>query len=199
MLSSTLKTNAELVQIISSIGLGAFSIVQASFLAYIAYQKWVTNNKKYKLDLYNEKIQIYFDALDLYNELISSGRLNKNVFRQFIKSKLASRYLFSDDISIFNTLDNMHDVALRIDAYRERIDTDPNPDVESTKAFQADLAWCTTTIDEFGKTMTKYLNQGSSEFRVNKLNAVNLNPFRGKDIKGLDAPSPPQFPGELNQ
>lgn len=156
-------TSAELVEIISSIVLGLFSIVQGSFLAFIARQQWVTNDKKLKLDLYNKRFEVYSDTIDFYQETISGEvEVSKDVHRQFIKSKNASKYLFSKDPSIYDTLDEMHEKSFKIKGFRKawgNFQTDAKPDVKSTEAFQSDLRWCNKAMENLHIKLARFLNQ----------------------------------------
>lgn len=115
---------------IQKIASGSFPIVQALFLAYIAYQQWVTNDKKFKLDLYSKRFQVYLDALDYWIEVKTlagrSGQVNAQLVdasTKFARSIQASRYLFSKDLSVHTTLNNIYIDLQKIINYYQKPNT----------------------------------------------------------------------------
>lgn len=94
-------------------------IIMAIFLGYIAYQQMRTNRDKLKLDLYNKRYEIYTDTLKLYHELNESEGSTTETLRKFIDSKEASKFLFSNDESIYNILNEIHKNSFKINAYKK--------------------------------------------------------------------------------
>jgi len=96
-----------------------FPFVLSAFLAYIAYQQLITNKNKLKLDLYNKRFEIYEDTLKLYHELDEENGSTKETMRKFIGSKEASKFLFSNDPSIYSLLNEIHKESFKINACKE--------------------------------------------------------------------------------
>jgi len=96
-----------------------FPFVLSAFLAYIAYQQLITNKNKLKLDLYNKRFEIYEDTLKLYHELDEENGSTKETMRKFISSKEASKFLFSNDPSIYNLLNEIHNESFKINACKK--------------------------------------------------------------------------------
>jgi hypothetical protein len=137
------------------------------FLAYIAHQQLQTSKKKLKLDLYNKRFEIYIDLLKYHQELndLSSGEeVNKEIQRNFIKSKEASYYLFSEDRSIYDLLEGVNGSAAQIVGLKKlsQIERDTVGDKELSNMIKVSnnaFIRLRKSVVEIKDKMTTYLNQ----------------------------------------
>ena len=134
--------------------------IMAVFLAYIAYQQMAINRKKLALELYNKRFKVYSDTLCFYQELVE-GDVSKEVHRAFIGSKAASKFLFSQDPSIFELLDTMHSESFKsIGFKRHGKEWEGTPDYfETAKVSQETIFWLGKQITLLKNKMAPYLNQ----------------------------------------
>lgn len=136
------------------------SILMAGFLAYIAYQKLVTNRNKLKFDLYIKRFEVYSVSLIFYQELTAAGA-SKELVREFIEKKEAAKFLFSTEPSIYSLLNEMHDKSFKINAVKtNRDDSAISPaamDLLVKNATEA-TSWFGSAIEDLSKKMEKFLN-----------------------------------------
>mgnify|MGYP006957109987 CR=1 FL=1 len=136
------------------------SAIMAAFLAYIAYQQMAINKRKLNLDLYNKRFSVYTDTLRFYQELFDE-EVSQEAHRSFIASKEASRFLFSEDPSIFELLDLMHSESFKITGFKQHgkeISVTPEF-VEGFKISQETFFWFGKQLTELKNKMSPYLNQ----------------------------------------
>jgi len=122
-------------------------IVMATFLGYIAYQQMRTNRDKLKLDLYNKRYGIYKDTLKFYHELNESNGATTETLRKFIDSKEASKFLLSDDSSIYEILNGVHEKSFKINALKK-----------NDNYYQSDQKIFNDIIPILHKKLQKYLS-----------------------------------------
>ncbi|WP_144409075.1 hypothetical protein [Photobacterium halotolerans] len=132
----------------------------AAFLAYIAYQQMAINKRKLNLDLYNKRFSVYTDTLRFYQELVGE-KVSQETHRSFIASKEASRFLFSEDPSIFKLLDLMHSESFKITGFKKHgKELSRTPEfVKGVEISQEKLFWFGEQLTELKNKMSPYLNQ----------------------------------------
>lgn len=131
------------------------SVIMAAFLAYIAYQQMAINKRKLNLDLYNKRFSVYTDTLRFYQELVD-GEVSQEAHRSFIASKEASRFLFSEDPSIFELLDLMHSESFKITGFKQH-----GKEISGTPEFAEGFKIAQETFFWFGKQLTELKNKMS--------------------------------------
>ena len=135
--------------------------IMSIFLGYIAYQQMRINEKKLKLDLYNKRFEVYSYTLKFQHELIDN-QLTSETRRKFIELKQASKFLFSLDDKIYESLNEIHNKSFKITGFRnesEKLKNHP----ESKKARQEceeALNWIINEINILDVKLSKYLNLG---------------------------------------
>lgn len=136
------------------------SAIMAAFLAYIAYQQMAINKRKLNLDLYNKRFSVYTDTLRFYQELVGE-EVSQETHRSFIASKEASRFLFSEDPSIFKLLDLMHAESFKITGFKQHgKELSGTPEfVKGFEISQETLSWFGKQLTELKDKMSPYLNQ----------------------------------------
>jgi hypothetical protein len=136
-----------------------FAIVLALVLAYVAYQQMVINRDKLRLDLYNKRFDVYTATLKFYQELIADG-ISSGTHKSFIEQKEASKFLFSQDISIYQLLDELHEKSFKVKAYKENKELKHSPElhVELAKESNDVVTWSDSAIKELSKKLEPYLN-----------------------------------------
>ncbi|EGR1171067.1 hypothetical protein CGJ07_21530 [Vibrio parahaemolyticus] len=137
-----------------------FAVLMALFLAYIAYQQLVTNRQKLKLDLYNKRFEVYTTTLKFYQELIGDG-VTSETHKDFIEKKEAAKFLFSEDASIYELLNELHEKSFKVKAFKgHREELESNPEIFS-KAAQESLEvvnWSVEAVKSLSGKLEKYLN-----------------------------------------
>lgn len=132
----------------------------ALFLAYIAYQQLVTNRQKLKLDLYNKRFEIYTTTLKFYQEIISNS-LTSETHKDFIEKKEAAKFLFSEDASIYELLDELNENSLIVKnfkKYRKEIESSPETLIKAQEEYQKVFSWLDKAVKSLSNKLEKYLN-----------------------------------------
>lgn len=131
----------------------------ALFLAYIAYQQLITNRQKLKLDLYNKRFEVYTATLKFYQELIGDG-VTSETHKNFIEKKEAAKFLFSDDISIYELLNELHVKSFKVKAFKEhRGELEPNPVISELAQESLEVVdWSNEAVKSLSGKLEKYLN-----------------------------------------
>lgn len=136
------------------------SAIMALFLAYIAYQQMAINKRKLNLDLYNKRFAVYSDTLRFYQELMEKD-ISQETHRAFIGSKEASKFLFSNDPSIYELLDLMHSESFKVIGFNRhgKEVSDTVQFVELYKGAIETHSWFEKKLQELKSKMEPYLNQ----------------------------------------
>ncbi|MBE9490987.1 MAG: hypothetical protein IMY67_11875 [Bacteroidetes bacterium] len=135
--------------------------IMAIFLAYIAWQQMLTNKNKFKLDLYNKRFEIYTDTLKFYQELMTE-EVTKSTHMNFINSKEASMFLFSQEPSIYKLLEQMHSESFKIIGFKKHgkeLSGSPEQFIKSNDNAQKTLQWFNDQMPILRNKMKIFLNQ----------------------------------------
>ena len=134
--------------------------ILAAFLAYIAYQQFLVNKNKLKLDLYNKRFEIYTITLQFYQELIADGATSET-HKEFIKQKEAAKFLFSEDLSIYSLLNEMHEKSFKVKAFKSnRCELEKYPE-QFDKVAKESLEvvnWLEVAIKDLNTKLSKFLS-----------------------------------------
>ncbi len=139
---------------------GYLPVVIAVFLAYIAYQQMRINKNKLKLDLYNQRFEVYASALQFYQEVISA-ECTKKEHRDFINKKESAYFLFSNNKYIYSILNEMHTKSFIINGFRntaEQLNSSPEVFLKAQKESEEALQWFEKVLDKLRDEMNTYLN-----------------------------------------
>lgn len=131
----------------------------ASFLAYIAYQQFLVNKNKLKLDMYNKRFEIYTITLQFYQELIADCATSETR-KEFIKQKEAAKFLFSEDLSIYSLLNEMHEKSFKIKVFksnRSELEKYPEQFDKVAKESLEVVNWLEVAIKELNTKLNKFL------------------------------------------
>lgn len=132
-------------------------VVMSVFLGYIAYQQLITNRNKLKLDLYNKRFSIYSDTLNFNHELNEENGSTTEMLRKFIDSKEASKFLFSDDPSIYDLLNKIHKESFKVNGYK-KISNYPASENKSFDNMHDALIFINNNIPVLQEKLQKYLS-----------------------------------------
>ena len=132
-------------------------VIMSVFLAYIAYQQLITNRNKLKQDLYNKRFEVYTDTLILYQELSDTEGTSKETLRRFISSKESSKFLFSNDPSIYELLNEVHHKSFKVNGVKKnKVEFTGNS--EAYKEMNEALNWLTAQLPILSQKLDKYLS-----------------------------------------
>lgn len=137
-----------------------FSGIMASFLAYIAYQQFLVNKNKLKLELYSKRFEIYTITLQFYQELITNGATSET-HKEFIKQKEAAKFLFSEDLSIYSLLNKMHEKSFKVKAFksnRSELEKHPEQFDKVAKESLEVVNWLEVALKELNTKLNKFLS-----------------------------------------
>ena len=93
--------------------------VIGAIAAHIAYQQWLTNRNKLRLDLYNKRFDVYSNTLNFCQSLskLEEGQPSTEFQEQhfaFIRSYREARFLFSKESEIHSNLKKIGEGAFAI-------------------------------------------------------------------------------------
>lgn len=133
--------------------------IMSIFLAYIAYQQMRINKEKLKLDLYNKRFEIYSCTLKFKLEL-ENNQLTSETHQKFIEVKNASKFLFSSDNKIYESLDEIHDKSFKITGFRnesEKLKNHPES-IKARQECEEAFKKIQHEFDILNVNLSKYLN-----------------------------------------
>jgi hypothetical protein len=82
--------------------------------AYIAWQQWRTNRNKLKLDLFDKRFQVFENIKKFIASILTSGRVEDGTEFQFLRDTKSVRFLFQDDATILNLIDEIYKKAIKL-------------------------------------------------------------------------------------
>ncbi|MCP9758484.1 hypothetical protein EGI20_04030 [Aquitalea sp. S1-19] len=155
----------ELFDYVVAIGPPFVTSVIATFVAFVAYQQWKTNQNKLRLDLYNRRFEVYSNTITFFQELsaLPPGDRSeefKEVQRAFIRSCRESQFLFSDESKIFEMLEKIHSDSFKVIGLKASGSSlAGDPELLSKMALDASaaLADFDASIKKIETAMSKYL------------------------------------------
>jgi hypothetical protein len=134
---------------------------------YIAFRQLETNKEKLRLDLYNKRFEILEKTIKFSQAISSYVKYNEenkfdDIFEDFIKAKIESKFLFKENSGIYQILEKFHEIAFKVkyvfsDDYRNQPNSPEK--VQSYQEMTHGLMYIITSLDnEVIPKMKEYLN-----------------------------------------
>ncbi len=140
---------------------GLLTPIIAIIALYIAYQQYLINKRKLRLDLYEKRFIIFKETKNFLLKIIQDEKIATTELQIFIFSTKESRFLFENDISnlIENIVKNSKELSHLVAYFQIK-----NPSATQTENYEkAEIKmnlsnWFTLQYDNIEYTFEKYLD-----------------------------------------
>jgi len=137
----------------------SFLVPCIAFIAlYIAYQQYLTNKLKLRLDLYEKRFKIFECLMKLLANIFQNANVSNENLNKFYANTNESEFIFDQDISKY--IDEIRNKALRLQFLHKRIETLP-VGTERNKLVEEDSELINWFVDQFNvsrELFFKYLS-----------------------------------------
>ncbi len=141
------------------------TVVIAIYVAFIGTAQSRTARAKFRLDLYERRLNIYLSAIDLWQALTEWGELPDEQRaakrRLFIHAVRESRFLFADNPSVLRTLEEINKRSFKITGFVEELsrwaETNPEGYVIAYNEKEESVVWITEALNRLESKLTPYL------------------------------------------
>ncbi len=92
---------------------------------YIAFQQYQISNRKHQIEIYDRRMKIYMNAVELFRQANREGTITEEAFYAFDRSIAEAAYLFGKEV--VDLLEDMSSVTFQIVFVKQEADYEPRP------------------------------------------------------------------------
>ena len=140
---------------------GLLTPLIAIITLYIAWQQYMINKRKYKLDLYEKRLQIYGEVKKMLGTVMANATVSDINLMEFITSTSEADFLFDQEIT--NYIKNIYSHGINLwNLNRQYLDSSQlrPKDYNHQKIVDGchnELEWFTNQVDIAKELFRKYL------------------------------------------
>jgi hypothetical protein len=132
----------------------------ALYVALINKRQWLTNQEKFRFDLYQRRFEIYLRVLEFHLAVLEWQDEPKLAVLHgpFLKAFCESKFLFTKESGIYDSLRDYNERVARVRVYKNRIDPVGDISQEVREKLIEDQIWIKDYIGILDEKMGPYLN-----------------------------------------